>query len=723
MISIRRAALLTGLLIAWGAAPVGVWAGGVYGRLELPNGIFPGVSPPIVYLEIVGQTVAAIDVPDAVVNQLHLQFRPRVQAVQWGGRIRFHNSDGEMHNVHSRSPCCVFNLAVTPGAVVADDATRPSKPGVVRLLCDIHPHMRGYIVVVQGPHFVQADADGRFRIEGVPDGPANLHVWQEFSQPVNKAIVVSGNTQVEARLEWKEGLLIPGSAQVAPPIPWPEVVERVGRTLEAAVESAERLDGAAKAEKLALDAYFEHFEAAELEPAIARYVGGKRVFALERLFHQIRAELVELAAGHVSREAVQEEIAHLIAELNVDVRKLHAQGVMDKSTLAVKAGSTPFERTPALEGGLVREVLRDLRREFRRASETAEAGQARAASAQLVSAYFDHFHRIEPALLSADFLATRQIEAEFTQVRGMLTAGETEGVRGRLVNLYQQIKRAAEPRSWMAMALNALLIVLREGVEAILIVTALITCLVKSGQQSQVRYVYWGVAWALVASIVTWLALTHVVAASGFGQELLEGIVALLAAAVLFYVSYWLISKSQARAWQQFLAERIEVNAARGRRWALASTAFLAVYREGAETIVMFQPLVGGQGGWAIIAVALLVGGVILAGVFWGFRYLGLRLPLRPFFTVTGSMLFVLAVIFAGKGTAELQEAGVLKITTMAWVPHIPDLGVYPTVQTVLIQGVLVAGAVLGGLVLWVNSRETASVGVNAAVGVGGAKT
>lgn len=724
MISIRRALVGLSLFLAGTCMATSAHAGTVHGRLDLPDGIFPAVSPPIVYLETPAAATPPADVPDAVVDQLHLQFVPRVQAMPLGGRIRLHNSDAELHNVHSRSPCCVFNVAVTPGAVIVDEVTRPTRAGVVRLLCDIHPHMRGFVVVVPAPYFTSADPDGEFRIDDVPDGPATLRVWQEFSKPVELQIVVSGDTQVEVALEAKEGLLNPGSGEVAPPVAWPEVVDRIARTLDAAVEAAERADGAARAERLALDAYFEHFEAAELEPAIGRYVGGKRVFALEQRFHDIRSQLAEVAAGRRSGDAVRSMIGELIAELNVDVKKLDQQGVYDKSALAARPHTTSTQTTASLDGGLARQVLRDLRQAFRRVAQLADAGDTESASTLLVSAYFDHFHQIEPSLLAADLQGTRAIEAEFTRLRGVLNAGRSNGVRASLVDLYQTIRNATEPRSGLAIALNALLIILREGVEAILIVTALVTCLVKGGQKAQVRYVYWGVAWALAASVATWIALTRLVSSVGFGQELLEGIVALLAAGVLFYVSFWLISKSQARAWQEFLAERVDASAAQGRRWALALTAFLAVYREGAETILMFQPLVGSGGaGWLIAGGALLVGGLVLIGVFWGFRYLGLRLPLRAFFTVTGTMLFALAVVFAGKGTAELQEAGVLKITTLDWVPNLPDLGVYPTVQTLLVQGVLVAGAALGGLVLWLGRRERCVPEVRSAVHAGGVET
>lgn len=678
----------------------------VEGQIELPNGVFAELSPAIVYVQLPERADGSGSVPDAVVDQRNLQFRPRVQALQLGGRIVLRNSDRELHNVNTRGPCCRFNRGVAPGATFADKTTTPRRPGVVPLLCDVHPHMRGYVVVVPDPYFCGAEPDGRFRIEGVPEGPAVLRVWQEFCEPFEREIVVAGDKQETAKLKRKAGLIV---STASAPVPWPEVLSRISDTLTAAVAAAQRPGGAQEAERLALDAYFEHFEANELEPAIGRFVGGPRKFELERMFlNEVRQGLADLSAGKCTAQQVEEAIAVLLGELTKDVKKLNERGVRDKSALAVApAADTWAAEAERLSGAEVQDVLRGLHRDFRTVGSLADAGKPHEAASALANAYFGQFHRVEPLLLSRDYRGTRQIEAEFLQLRNLLLSGKPAGVGDRLVGLYRDIERAAEPRSFWATVLNALFIIVREGVEAILIITALVTFLVKVGQRDQVRYVTLGVLWAAVASLVTWAALEWVLAEAGFAQEMLEGIVALTAAGVLFYVSYWLISKSQAQAWQRFLSSRIEASVTRGSSLGLAVTAFLAVYREGAETILMLRPVVGGgSAGWLTLLVALAVGGVLLVGVFWGFRYAGMRMPLRGFFAVTGVMLFALAVVFAGKGTAELQEAGLLRVTPLAWVPHVPDIGLFPTVQSVLIQSVLVGGALVAGLMMLLANRD-----------------
>jgi high-affinity iron transporter len=174
----------------------------------------------------------------------------------------------------------------------------------------------------------------------------------------------------------------------------------------------------------------------------------------------------------------------------------------------------------------------------------------------------------------------------------------------------------------------------------------------------------------------------------------------LAAAGVLFYVSYWLISRSESKRWMDFLKQHAAQSAELGGLGTLALMAFLAVYREGAETALMYQAMLGiqarSQGGLAGLAAGLGVGLVVLTLVAAVIRVTSVRLPLRTFFTLTGGVLFGMAVIFAGNGVFELQEAGILRTTQVNWLgAGVPALGVHPNVQALSVQGLLVAGALL----------------------------
>ena len=196
-----------------------------------------------------------------------------------------------------------------------------------------------------------------------------------------------------------------------------------------------------------------------------------------------------------------------------------------------------------------------------------------------------------------------------------------------------------------------------------------------------------------------------VTTAQGSAREILEGVVMLVASGVLFYVSYWLISHAQAQRWMDFLKRQARRGVELGGRWTLALTAFLAVYREGAETSLMYQALLGSEGrtasGLLGVAAGLAVGLVLLAVIAVVIRATSVRLPMSVFFKFSGAFLFALAVVFAGNGVFELQNAGVLLTTNLAWMGGgLPAVGLYPNLQVVSIQALLVAGAVLAWAVL-----------------------
>jgi len=161
---------------------------------------------------------------------------------------------------------------------------------------------------------------------------------------------------------------------------------------------------------------------------------------------------------------------------------------------------------------------------------------------------------------------------------------------------------------------------------------------------------------------------------------------------VLFYVSYWLLSKMEVVKWNQFVKSKVQDALDSGSALALASAAFLAVYREGFETVLFYKALfvAGTAGGTIPIVGGILAGSVVLVVVYIAINRFGVRLPLKPFFAVTSAFLYYMAFVFAGKGIAELQEGGLVGTTVLSWAPRIPALGIYPTAESLGAQGVLV---------------------------------
>lgn len=253
---------------------------------------------------------------------------------------------------------------------------------------------------------------------------------------------------------------------------------------------------------------------------------------------------------------------------------------------------------------------------------------------------------------------------------------------------------------------QAFVILLREGIEAILVIGGIIAYLIKSGNKKQVRAVYIGSVFAIALSFGAAILLNAIKAANatsgGANQELIEGVTALIAVAVLFYVSNWMLSKSESEAWQNYLDKKVESSVSRGSMFALGFTAFLAVFREGAEVILFYQQIIAdaqeGDGvGWLWLGVAVAV--VVLAAIFIAIRYFSVKLPLKPFFLVTSILMAIMAISFLGAGIKELMEGSfelVLRIQGVTpLVEQIPTndvldiFGIYPHTETIVPQFIL----------------------------------
>ncbi|HZP45851.1 MAG TPA: FTR1 family protein [Candidatus Binataceae bacterium] len=234
-------------------------------------------------------------------------------------------------------------------------------------------------------------------------------------------------------------------------------------------------------------------------------------------------------------------------------------------------------------------------------------------------------------------------------------------------------------------------ILFREGLEALLVIIALVAAARQADQPKHIRSIYAG-AWAAIAvSLGLAWAVQHVIGDNT--SDTLEGFFQLLAAATLFYVSSWMTAKGQANRWNRFIADQISAaHQSRRAAWAFAATAFLAVMREGAETIVFFQALAAGATEPAehrAVVFGVIAGAAVLTIAFLVLRRMTYVIPVGRIFTATSILLYALAVIFVGQGIASFQESGVLGATFVPAIATIPMLGLYPTVQTLAAQAVL----------------------------------
>ena len=342
-------------------------------------------------------------------------------------------------------------------------------------------------------------------------------------------------------------------------------------------------------------------------------------------------------------------------------------------------------------------VFSQVRSQVDSAIALARAGEGGTASTTAFDAYMT-FEQVEPQVRAKDNGLAVDLEASFATLRTRLAGGATQqeiqSIRTKLLADLEKAERSlGDTMSRANLFISSFGLMLREGLEAILILGALVTMLMKMGAGHRKRDVHIGAGAAILASLLTAVVLTTLIRLSPGKQEALEGITMMIAVVMLFYVSYWLLSKMEVGRWNRFVKGKVEDALTSGSALALASVAFLAVYREGFETVLFYKALflAGGSNAAAMPVIAgILAGSVILIAVYYAINRFGVKIPLKPFFAVTSAFLYYMAFVFAGKGMVELQEGGLMSYTPVGWAPRIPEMGIYPTVETLVAQGVLV---------------------------------
>jgi high-affinity iron transporter len=246
---------------------------------------------------------------------------------------------------------------------------------------------------------------------------------------------------------------------------------------------------------------------------------------------------------------------------------------------------------------------------------------------------------------------------------------------------------------------------LREGLEAMLIIIGMIAFLRKAERRDVLPYVHAGWIGALMAGVLTWAVATYLVGISGANREVTEGLSAIFAAVTLLSVGIWMHQKSLAGRWQEYLKAKMTAALTRRSAMFLFMLAFVAVYREVFETILFFIAMWSERNSTAILA-GLLVGGAVLAGTAYWMLRISRRLPISQFFSISSMLIAVLAVVLVGKGVVALQEAGWIAQGLVA-MPRIDWLGIYPSWQSLLAQLVVAVIALVGFMVNKRSARAT----------------
>ncbi|WP_449234291.1 FTR1 family iron permease [Azospirillum doebereinerae] len=475
---------------------------------------------------------------------------------------------------------------------------------------------------------------------------------------------------------------------------WARVVDGIAAGLEtaAAAYDSGRTD---EARAQILRTQYDGYKNSLLETAVRRHVSQRQDAEYNGEFVRI----AELARDGKPAPMLRASIAALVEDLR---RTLLGVPLVDGVTVAAEA-EAPVRDWRAVRGEVAAGIAKSL-------ALHAE-GKTLQAQSLVQETYFDVFEAsgMEARIGARDAAFKTALEGHFSRLVALMKAGalaaDLEAARAAMAADFDRAVAQLQDggQSPTALFLYSLLIIAREGVEALLIVASIVAYLAKTGNGDKLGVITNSVVVAVAASVATAILLKGLLNATAAGQEVMEGATMLLAALILFSMSYWLVSKAEAQRWMAYIKGRMDQSLSTGSLRVLWFTSFLAVYREGAETVLFYQALsleADGTAGVLAIAGGFAAGCALLAVLFVVVRQGAAKLPIRPFFLVTGGLLYALAFVFAGKGMMELVEGKILEPTLLAGFPELPLLGVFPYWQTLAPQAALVLAAAGGTLLL-----------------------
>jgi high-affinity iron transporter len=325
------------------------------------------------------------------------------------------------------------------------------------------------------------------------------------------------------------------------------------------------------------------------------------------------------------------------------------------------------------------------------------------------------YEKIESNILTRDRELGIKLESAFSRYRGEIKRGATleyvEKLNNEiLLDLSKGLELLKNEVGFSGLFIQSLSIIVREGFEVILIIAALIAFLRKSRNEARIKSIHIGVVVGILASFLTAYIIHEILHLSAVNQEVLEGWIMIVAVAILFSVSYWLVSKIDNKKWQEYINKTMRGALSKGNIWTLSAVAFITVYREGFETVLFYKALFlyAGESTSGIIS-GFFAGCVILAGVFYLINYIGLRIPIKWFFGFTSALLYYMAFTFMGKGIHVLQMGEQVSMTIAENLPSISWLGMYPTWETFIGQAILAAAFIFALAYTFIIKAELSS--------------
>ncbi|NIP62929.1 MAG: iron permease [Nitrosopumilaceae archaeon] len=459
------------------------------------------------------------------------------------------------------------------------------------------------------------------------------------------------------------------------------------------------------AEELAIEAYLENYE--HLEPPLEKVDPE----LMEKIEIDMREELRDMIINRQDPNIIRVFVEESILPDLKRSEELLVEYIKNNPTVNFEGSSVPEEELKAMgeasaeeKSGVMSEID-IIRTGLEETLAQYEQGNYESAYATARSAYLDSYEFVEIPLreIAPDF--TLEVEYQFAELRNLINQeAEFEKVQNTIVDIRRNLdesERLVTGTGELAPAIAfsaSFSLIFREGLEAVLILGAILTYLEASRNARFKPYVYYGIMAAIGATAVTWFITSYIIAISGASRELIEAIAALSATAVLFYVSFWVLNKIEHKKWMEFVKAKVWQATTTGSVMVFVMLSFFTVYREGFETVLFYQAMFGFakyMEWW--VGLGFVLGLATLFVIYYIMRRLGKKLPLRVLFGLTMGIGAYLSIAFLGNAIRELQVLDIIQYTPMfGTIPRL-DInlatmtGIYPTLETIVGQIILLA--------------------------------
>ncbi len=484
---------------------------------------------------------------------------------------------------------------------------------------------------------------------------------------------------------------------------WQVVYNDIKTALEAAVTAYEKGDKDAAKQQINNKAKFELYRNTKLEEAIRRFISGGQ--GIDGDIQKRMGSAIIAINNDISADVLKSNLEELDALIYENVAKLP----MDSGSLATNVVLPDSAEDDAATD--FAPVVANIKAKIAEAIKTYAAKDVAKAMSDAQDVYFDEFEAsgMENKVGAIDVGLKTKIEGNFGEVVALMKAGvSVERLEQAADNLGANLDAALEKTSgssspW-ALFVYALTIILREGFEALIIVAAVVAYLLKTGNEKRMSIVYSSLAVAVVLSFVmAWIMNLIFAGAAGQKREVMEGAVMLIAVGLLFYVGFWLLSNAGAKKWSKYIQSHVSESISAGSAKALWWTVFLAVFREGAETVLFYQALIfdaKDAAGYSMIALGFVVGLIVLLVTYYVFKIFAIKIPIKPFFLVTSAIIFYMSIVFVGKGLMEFVEGKIFVPTKIEGFPTIEWLGIYPYYESLVPQAIMIAALIIGVIIM-----------------------